>query len=113
MGCGSSMQHSLSQYAMCTWNISDMNERMLMLQDATEEDEGNPPPSPQLGEAFVDDAYGTAKSFEDLKHHRDYKKWLKLKGLTAAAVEGVEKRLGLYQVSLSAPLDHIVITICG
>jgi hypothetical protein len=74
-------------------------------QDATEEDEGIPPPSPQLGEAFVDDAYGTAKSYEDLKKHKDYKKWLKVNGMTAAAVESVEKRLGLYQVSLLIPVS--------
>lgn len=73
------------------------NSRYGLIKDATEEDEGIPPPSPQLGEAFVDDAYGTAKSYEDLKKHKDYKKWLKVNGMTAAAVESVEKRLGLYQ----------------
>jgi len=62
-----------------------------------EEDDGVPIAGSQLAEAFVDDAWGTAKSVEDLKEHRDYKKWLKGKGLTAAGVEGLEKRLGLYQ----------------
>jgi len=65
-----------------------------------EEDDGVPIAGSQLAEAFVDDAWGTAKSVEDLKEHRDYKKWLKGKGLTAAGVEGLEKRLGLYQVPL-------------
>ena len=66
----------------------------------TEEEEGNPPASPQLAEAFTDDVWGTAKSLVHLKQHKDFDKWKKGKGLTSEGVEGLEKRLDLYQVTI-------------
>lgn len=64
-----------------------------------------------LSELFEDDVWGTATSLDSLRHHQDYKKWMRQKHLTEKDLHVVEARLKVYQVrhsASSACLKHLL-----